>query len=261
MPTSGGSGSEGTVVPAVAREPEVPEDPAASKQNPSGNPPGEASTTPKAQPPRPKQKKEEFLVVKDPLQIRERDGNYVVPAGLRVGLKQGTELKVVGAAGKDAKRKVLGSAVVQTARERRSVLKLDEAASKAPGDRFAVLPKDMAAGALDTEAELEAEASPPVVQPPPPAAKKTLSVGVRRAGFLKSAPFKKGFIIQNSEQVALLNCKATLGSGLRYVFGRLRPNANEVREDAFKPSDGPTVPNGRMLIECDEGRAEAQIIP
>jgi serine/threonine protein kinase len=274
-PASGASGSEGTdstvpavgptgstaAVPAVAREPEVPEDPAASKQNLPGNKPGEASTTPKAQPQRPKQK-QEFIVVKDPIQIRERDGNYVVQAGLKVGLTEGTELKVVGAAGgKEAKRRVLGSAVVQIVRDRRAVLRLDEAASKATGDRFVVLPKDMAAGALDTEAELEAEPPSPVVQPPPPPAKKTLSVGVRRAGFLKSAPFKKGFVVQNSEQTILWNCKATLGRGLRYVFRQLRQKENEVREDAFKPSDGPTVPNGKMLIECDEGRAEAQIIP
>ncbi|HYH97744.1 serine/threonine protein kinase [Hyalangium sp.] len=259
VPAVGSTGSA-AVVPAGEREPAAPEDPVASKQSSPENKPSEASTTPKGQPQRPRQK-QEFVVVKDPIQIREREGNYVVPAGLKVGLKQGTELKVVGAAGRDARRRVLGSAVVQTARERRSVLTLDEAAGKATGDRFVVLPKDMAAGALDTEAELEAEPPAPVVQPPPPSAKKTLSVGVRRARLMKSALFKKGFIVQNSEQATLWNCKATLGSGLRYVFRQLRPNENEVREDAFKPSDGPTVPNGKMLIECDEGRAEAQIIP
>jgi hypothetical protein len=232
-------GSEGSaaVVPAVEKGPEA-----------------------KAPTSRPKPKPTAvFIVANDPVQIREREGRYGVPAGKRAGLTPGLELQVVGAALKDGKRKVLGSAVVEAVMPGKSVLTLDEAASKAGGDRFVVLPKDSAGEAADTEAE--AAVVPPSPAPAPPAPAKDLRVGVRRNSFMGMGT-DKGFSVNNSESRVLWNCKATMGSGLRYVFRQLRVGSTKVKQGQFVANtEAPTVPQGVMLIECDEGRVEAQIQP
>jgi hypothetical protein len=216
------------------------------------------------QTPRPKPKPSAvFIVAKEPIQIRERDGRFAVFAGRKVGLAQGMELKVVGAAGSNGKRKVLGNAVVQELRQGRAVLTLDEAASKAGGDRFAVLPKELAAEAPDAEAETEAEAAPapPAPEPAAPAAPaRTLALGVRRTSLMGLGPLDKGFTLHNAESKIVSNCKATIHRRMQYVFRSLVLGQTKIKRNQFKPdAAAPVVPEGRMLIECDEGRADVEI--
>jgi len=251
-PTAPAGGTVGSpeATPAVGKVPAVIEEPAV--------PP---STTPKAQPQRSKPKSTAvFMVVKDPIQIRERDGRYGVLAGKKAGLMPGLELKVVGASARDGKRKVLGSAVVQEVVQGRAVLALDEAATKAGGDRFVVLPKELAGQAADTEAEAEAPPAPPESAPAAPA--KPLSVGVRRTGLLGISPIDTSFTVYNAESGALRTCKATISRRMQYVFPYLKKGQNKVKQGQFKANaDAPVVQEGRMLIECDEGRVEAEIQP
>lgn len=231
--------------PAVVTAPVEPEEP--------------SNTSPKAQPPRSKPKPAADLIkVKNALQIVQRNGGYGVAAGKRSGLTPGMELRVVGAAGSNGLRKVLGRATVLEVAPRKTLLKLDESAGKAGGDRFVAMPTE----APDEASEAEAEASPAPPAPPAPveAPAKRISVGVRQTGLLGINELDRTFIVYNSEGKALSRCKATIHRRGQYVFPYLRSKENKVKQGQFKPhADAPVVQEGKMLIECDEGRVEAEI--
>lgn len=225
--------------------------------------PEPSNTSPKAPPPRTKPKPTgEFIKVKNPLQILQRNGIYGVAAGKKAGLTQGMELKVVSAAGSNGLRKVLGRAKVQEVvlKRRLAVLLLDESALKAGGDRFVAMPTEISDEASDSEAEAEVAPPAPPAAPAPEAPAKRLSVGVRQTGLLGINEIDRTFIVHNSESKALSRCKATIHRRGQYMFSYLRRGENKVKQGQFKPdAQAPVVPEGRMLIECEEGRVEAEI--
>lgn len=240
-------------IPAGGLAGPAPTEPVAGKAGPPEVVPAVVTAPPGAKP----KPAGEFTKVKNPLQIVLRSNIYSVAAGARAGLSPGMELKVVGAARSDGQRKVLGRAKVQEVFPKKAVLILDERASKAGGDRFVAMLTEVP----DESSEAETPPAPPV--PPPPSAApaaKRISVGVRQTGLLGINEIDRTFIVYNSEGKPLSHCKATIHRRGQYVFPYLRIKDNKVKQGQFKPhADAPTVPQGKMLIECDEGRVEAEI--
>lgn len=255
----GASGSEapGSTVPAVGAAGSVAVTPAVEKVPET---PPEPASAPKGQKGRPKPR-QEFVEARDVAVIRARaDGTFGMLGFRAAGLESGTVLQVVGPDKGNGKRPVLGSATVLASakkpggRRGGAALQLDDAAFKAKGDRFVVLPTQPA------EPPPQATEPEPASTPAPAAhaPSRTLTLRVKRESLLG---LNKVFAIYNGEGRILSQCVGMLSGRRRHHFSLSKKNDdNKFSEGAFKPSaDVPPIPEGRMRIECTEGSADILI--
>jgi len=100
-------------------------------------------------------------------------------------------------------------------------------------------------------------AAPEPAAPPAPAARPQLKVSVSRSGRIRGLA---EFAINNEESFALTQCTATIADGRRTEFKILRIGETTVNGRAFRFNQGaPSMPKGRMFIECAEGCVTAGI--
>jgi hypothetical protein len=188
--------------------------------------------------------------------VYNKKEKHIVRGASLASLKKNEQVQVVGPES-NGKRKLLGSAKVRAQGKNGTRLELDEAADAARETLYVVIP-DGAEPAPVASAP-ESEGLPTVSPPPVP---KRLALGVKRTSlkFFGSLGVERGYIIHNSEKTALSSCMATLSKGFRHPLKSLLKGENKVGQGVFKHhADAPEGQEGWMLIECTEGRAEAEI--
>jgi hypothetical protein len=240
-PAVGTVGSS-AVVPAVEKVPDA-EDPAT-----------------KAPSDRPKQKEPKsvtFVDAKKVAQIKPKDGDFIVLAGEKAFLQANMKLQVVGEEVKGETRNLLGHAVVERVANRRSVLFLDPAASKAKGLRFLVLPMEPA-GTAAPEAAVQPAPAPAPEEPAEPAVNKTpvLQGGIKLENKLVSA--LRTITLNNTGDAVWTGCKVVLPGKRVMMVGMIRraqPRSVMVRNFTMDP-EADQVDRGKVLVTCAEGKRE-----
>ncbi|MBZ4421383.1 serine/threonine-protein kinase [Myxococcus sp. RHSTA-1-4] len=192
------------------------------------------------------------------LKVVDEGGRFYVERSRDAKLLPGTELEVVGPAGKDGRRPVLGLARVQkplksVLRLRRAYLELDDAALASSGELYLALPLASAATSGKPEAEAaapETAESAPAEEPVKPEKKPLYGTASKQSGV--SSFLDPGIKVRNLGTTTWTKCNVVKDGRKTAWLGDLK--AGEERTvNRFRVNVNFDVPTNMVGVFCEEG--------
>jgi serine/threonine-protein kinase len=194
----------------------------------------------------------------------EEAGRFYVERGWALGLAPDMTVEVVGPAGKDGRRPVLGSGRVQKpttvgmklAKIRQTYVELDEAALAAGGNRYVVLPRstETAPGTPAPETATQETASPAPAEAAVGAEKRELYGAVSKQGGV-AGRINPGITVQNLGTFDWTGCHVVKDLRMKAWLGNLKSgDKTDINNKRFKFDKDSDLPSNQVGVYCKEGQ-------